>query len=231
MASNAPRKARTTRGKKPQGIQEPQQPVDTVATSGATPRARLGGNGRVPFIYALPRPSPEPDSAESPPSAGADYQKERKNQILEASDKRTASSWGIGKAPTSRFIFSEDGKRTLSLPRAYRARGKGKIQCDRIAVWPGEDLNSVVWQWYDQPILPADSGAYTDLQNFVEQGVIAKRHEFLGPSPHVAGYSFHGAEEIRIEWWDVFLADKWVEKDTWVVDMSWIRGRWREVPR
>lgn len=85
---------------------------------------------------------------------------------------------------------------------------------------------------------------YDGLQNYVEQGVIAKRcmigarllypnchlrnlyyrHEYLGPSPHVAGFSLFGAEYIRIEWYDKFLNDRWVEKDTWMVDIGTARN-------
>lgn len=158
-------------------------------------------------------------------------------------DKGTASkdrmeekiwhAWAITKFPMTKFIMPGSTKRTLSLPRAYRAKAKADkgpgVDSEHIVVWPGEDLNKVVWKWYNERVGDDEEEVYAGRQNYVGRGIIARRHEYLGPSPHVAGYSFFDANEVRIQWWDTFLQDRWVQKDAWKVDMELAGSKWREV--
>ena len=47
-----------------------------------------------------------------------------------------------------------------------------------------------------------------------------RRHEFLGPSPFVAGYQFDaGSKTARIEWWDPYIDLKWTGRGIWKVEV------------
>jgi len=124
-------------------------------------------------------------------------------------------------------------KRTLSLPRAYRAKGRTDngpgVGSEHIDIWPGDDLNKVVWKWYSERVGEDEAVIYSGLQNYVGRGIIARRHEYLGPSPHVAGFSFFAAAEVRVQWWDSFLQDRWIQRDAWSVDMELAGTQWREM--
>lgn len=46
----------------------------------------------------------------------------------------------------------------------------------------------------------------------------SNRHEFLGPDPRVAGYTFDYDGEVHIKWWDGFLKDQWIENQKWTFE-------------
>ncbi|KAG8903870.1 hypothetical protein FRB99_002639 [Tulasnella sp. 403] len=157
-------------------------------------------------------------------------------------------SWMIDKPPGLKCtILGASGtgrKRKVALPRGYRSK-----EYDTIEVHAGQDLNAIVYRYYNERFtekvredaLKNDKkiragrlkGSNKDMEgwtpgggfgiNFVAgEGIIQKRHEYLGPAPMVAGYqNLHASnEEIRVLWYDNFLEDRWCEKDTWDVDVE-----------
>ncbi|KAG8922659.1 hypothetical protein FRC03_007919 [Tulasnella sp. 419] len=154
-------------------------------------------------------------------------------------------AWPINKSPGWRRTFVPGNKRRkLSLPRGYRSK-----EYDLIDVRPGDELNEIVYRYYNERLtnevrekaLAADQarrrklqrGGSSDMDGWVDgggfginyvagEGVIQRRHENLGPSPMVAGfkYLFSLDHDIRILWWDSFLQDRWSETETWDVDVK-----------
>lgn len=59
-------------------------------------------------------------------------------------------------------------------------------------------------------------------------------HEFLGPAPFVTGYRFDAEARIaRIEWWDSYIQQKWIGRQTWKIEVYFdelVRG-WVSRPR
>ncbi|KAI0659043.1 hypothetical protein C8Q70DRAFT_916328 [Cubamyces menziesii] len=62
------------------------------------------------------------------------------------------------------------------------------------------------------------------------EAVLAKRHEYLGPDPRVAGYWVDADGEYHIKWYDAFLKDHWVDNREWEFDVRLnARGEWVDV--
>ncbi|CDO77541.1 hypothetical protein BN946_scf184912.g40 [Trametes cinnabarina] len=58
----------------------------------------------------------------------------------------------------------------------------------------------------------------------------ARRHEYLGPDPRVAGYWIDADGDFHIKWYDAFLNDHWIENRKWSFDVRLdARGDWVEV--
>ncbi|THH31287.1 hypothetical protein EUX98_g2901 [Antrodiella citrinella] len=76
----------------------------------------------------------------------------------------------------------------------------------------GDDLNHIVFEFYNE-LAPA---GYLG-PNYVNQDALApKRHEYLGPAPHVVDYEFSGnSRDCYVEWWDSYLNEKWVGNRHW----------------
>lgn len=120
-------------------------------------RARARG-----VLYPIPHPAPDegvdpsaprPDGVPIPTRFQAPlteftqgYNKDRKDKTIERADAVTSQAWPIGKCPTVKYIYAESKPRKISLPRSYRSGGTDESAIDRITVYPGEDLNFVVWQ-------------------------------------------------------------------------------------
>jgi len=166
------------------------------------------------------------------PAAKEKYMKEKATAAKERIEEKIWRAWAITKYPPNKFAMPGYKERTLSLPRSYRAKGmadKTGMGSMHVVVKPGDDLNKIVWKWYNGRIEEDEVDMYLGMQNYVGRDIIARRHEYLGPSPHVAGFSFFAANEVRIQWWDSFLQDRWIQKDAWNVDMELAGSKWREI--
>ncbi|KAJ7487997.1 hypothetical protein FB451DRAFT_1167460 [Mycena latifolia] len=53
----------------------------------------------------------------------------------------------------------------------------------------------------------------------VAHNVVARRHELLGPEPHVAGYEIDvDSGNVYIRWWDGSLSDQWTGTQKWKLE-------------
>ncbi|KAI9067815.1 hypothetical protein FKP32DRAFT_1672782 [Trametes sanguinea] len=190
-------------------------------------------------------PAPKP-----PPKAAADKAKEAKakNDALEQiAEYRRVTAWAIARWPLEKRVVHERVR--VHLPRTYRARHGVDVR----TVWPGTDLNQFVHRHYDEGIGGGKEPAKDDSrrkdgkdgkkesereravreewENFVAaEAIQAKRHEYLGPDPRVAGYWIDADGDYHIKWYDAFLKDQWVDNRKWSFDVRLnARGEWVEV--
>ncbi|KAF8590765.1 hypothetical protein K439DRAFT_1328678 [Ramaria rubella] len=144
-------------------------------------------------------------------------QKSRKDAIKKLTEIRRAFAWPLHRVPLEKRLaatYVGNRKAKLILPRSYRC-GEGE---DTKFVRSDEDLNMIVHHWYEERVENTESK--TRGVNFVtKDGIISKKHEYLGPDPRVAGYEVGNDGNIRIRWWDGFLEDQWVGKEKWKVDV------------
>ncbi|KAJ7723488.1 hypothetical protein DFH07DRAFT_1067193 [Mycena maculata] len=125
---------------------------------------------------------------------------------------KRARAWQLHLWPMDKFIVRNRAK--LHLPRSYLSKDGEDVQ----TVYPGTDLNQFVHQYYIESIDPAS----VPWVNFVHaDDVTARRHEFLGPDPRVAGYEMDGGGNVYIRWWDGFLSDQWSGTQKWKLDVVW----------
>ncbi|TFK47621.1 hypothetical protein OE88DRAFT_1636458 [Heliocybe sulcata] len=136
--------------------------------------------------------------------------KDRKDAAGALTKIRRASAWQIHRWPLEKRVVEE--KTRIHLPRSYLATDGEEVR----VVWPGEDLNQVLYEHYLESVDLNDGSGKV---NFVASDrVLPKRHEYLGPDPRVAGYFFDFDGEIHIRWWDAFLQDQWMDKQKWKMD-------------
>ncbi|KAI6142734.1 hypothetical protein BKA82DRAFT_1000184 [Pisolithus tinctorius] len=130
-----------------------------------------------------------------------------------------AFAWPIHRTPTERRICEYGTK--IHLPRTYLAT-KGE---DVRHVRRGTDINQFVHAHYMESPAGEEGKKWT---NFVHADeVVARRHEYLGPDPRVAGYFFDKTGEIHIRWWDSFLKDQWMDRDKWMLGVAMDpSGKW-----
>ncbi|EIW57275.1 uncharacterized protein TRAVEDRAFT_125185 [Trametes versicolor FP-101664 SS1] len=133
-------------------------------------------------------------------------------------------AWELQKYPTSPYPAPFSGK--LFLPLRYQ----GDDYARTLKYKQGEDLNVLVYRFYDAPPDPGFAGP-----NYVTpDNTYPKRNEYLGPAPHVTGYRFDAAARTaRIEWWDPYVRTLWVGRGTWGVELYFdevVRG-WVSRPR
>ncbi|KIM72152.1 hypothetical protein PILCRDRAFT_745776 [Piloderma croceum F 1598] len=104
-----------------------------------------------------------------------------------------AVAWPLEKPPICGYPAPFAG--TLYLPDNYhQTHGESKTRFRQ-----GDDLNYIVYAFYEQKV---DSD-YPGVNYVARDGICIKRHEFLGPMPHVTGFQFsENAGTARIEWWD-----------------------------
>ncbi|KII83062.1 hypothetical protein PLICRDRAFT_180756 [Plicaturopsis crispa FD-325 SS-3] len=134
---------------------------------------------------------------------------ERHDVHEKALNVRTRQAWPVDKPPLDKHPASVLG--TLVLPRVHRAAAG----CDRIMVKPGDDLNAIVYAYYQLKVDPA--AHELPYPNYVSaDGVVARRHEYLGPQPCVASYHTVGSD-IEVEWWDPYLGTRWRGTGSWDV--------------
>ncbi|KZT37500.1 hypothetical protein SISSUDRAFT_1062754 [Sistotremastrum suecicum HHB10207 ss-3] len=138
-------------------------------------------------------------------------QNEQKSKLKSSEAARIMTqSWPLEKWPLHARPSPKSGK--LLLPRDYGARSG----FDTVKVYAGQNLNQVVYQYYSNTV----DKAPTNSTNFVSQdGLSTKRHEFMGPSPHVADYLWTGSQ-AQIQWWDSYERSKWMGTDKWDTELE-----------
>jgi len=91
-------------------------------------------------------------------------------------------------------------------------------------------LNQIVSAFYSEKV-DAD---YLGVNYVTRDGICARRHEFLGPAPYVAGFRFSAkAQKARVEWWDATTRVKWIGKEVWTNEVYFDEtvGGWVSRPR
>ncbi|KAG6897488.1 hypothetical protein C0992_001093 [Termitomyces sp. T32_za158] len=144
-------------------------------------------------------------------------QKEKKGALQTITDLRRALAWELARWPLTKHVHWDRGR--IHLPRSYLSRD-GE---DTRNVYPGTDLNQLVHHYYLEEI----DTKTNDWINYVHMDkVVAKRHEYLGPSPRVAGYFIDVDGDIYIKWWDSYLSDQWMGTQKWKVEIAWNGEKW-----
>jgi len=120
-------------------------------------------------------------------------------------------AWPLEKFPIGSRVAPNSG--TLLLPRDYR----GKSGFDTMKFYRGQNLNRIVYEYYSATLEKAPSAT----ANYVSQdGLSPRRHEFMGPSPHVADLRWSGSQ-VEIEWWDPYEQSMWIGTGKWSVDIEY----------
>ncbi|KAJ7167033.1 hypothetical protein C8R46DRAFT_269038 [Mycena filopes] len=134
---------------------------------------------------------------------------------------KRARAWQLHAWPMEKFVLRQRAR--LHLPRSYLSRDGEDVQM----VYPGTDINQLVHQYYLESVNPKSN----EWVNFVHaDDVTARRHEFLGPAPRVAGYDLDRDGQVYIRWWDEFLSDQWTGTQKWKLEVVWSDedGAWVE---
>ncbi|KAI0635612.1 hypothetical protein C8Q77DRAFT_1098504 [Trametes polyzona] len=123
-------------------------------------------------------------------------------------------AWELQKHPTELYPAPFAGK--LYLPLKYM----GSDRAHAIKFAEGEDLNFLVYNFYDAPPDPGfEAPMYVTADASGRGNLLPKRHQFLGPAPRVTGYRFDAAARTaRIEWWDPYVGMLWIGSRTWAVE-------------
>ncbi|KAF8911564.1 hypothetical protein CPB84DRAFT_1842061 [Gymnopilus junonius] len=121
-----------------------------------------------------------------------------------------STAWSLGRYPLASFIAPCSG--TLERPRHLYAA----TECDHLKFKLGDNLNLLTYQHYDEVV---DPKLYPTSNFVTDTAVQPKRHEYLGPSPTVAGYRFiQGRAEIIF--WDDYLKTMWIKKGRWDIELE-----------
>ncbi|KAI0365965.1 hypothetical protein BV20DRAFT_953241 [Pilatotrama ljubarskyi] len=165
---------------------------------------------------------PPPASAPPPPQKPAPDAKQRDAALKEISDYRRVTAWPIHRWPLEKRIVQT--RTRVHLPRTYRARHGSDVR----TVYPGTDVNQFVHRHYSEC---KERWKREEWPNYVAgEAILAKRHEYLGPDPRVAGYVVDADGEYHIKWYDAFLKDQWVDNQKWSFDVRLdASGNWVEV--
>ncbi|KAI0746633.1 hypothetical protein C8Q80DRAFT_1104905 [Daedaleopsis nitida] len=153
----------------------------------------------------------------------AEVQKERDKALKTLSEHRRATAWPVGRRPLERRVVW--ARTRVHLPRTYLAREGSDVR----TVQPGTEVNALVHRHYFEAVgrdgRRIEEGAWP---NYVAaERIIARRHEYLGPDPRVAGYFVDAAGEYHVKWYDAFLGDQWMDNRKWTFDLRLdARGRW-----
>ncbi|PCH45144.1 hypothetical protein WOLCODRAFT_77534 [Wolfiporia cocos MD-104 SS10] len=166
---------------------------------------------------------PAPPVTKAAPKPSVDH-KARKDALKSLSANRRASAWQIHRWPYEKRIVY--GRTRVHLPRTYLAQDGVDVRIIR----PGQDLNQFVHRYYLEEV-EKDSKERGEWTNYVTaDGVVARRHEYLGPDPRVAGFHWDANGEIHIKWWDAFLQDQWTDKQKWSFEVMLNEdGEWVEI--
>ncbi|KAH8075990.1 hypothetical protein BXZ70DRAFT_710087 [Cristinia sonorae] len=147
-------------------------------------------------------------------------EKDKQAALKSISDFRKASAWELHRWPLTKFVV--DDRTKIHLPKGYVARNGEDVK----TMWAGTDVNQFVHNHYmglvsTEKLLPSEA-------NYVSEGnILARRHEFMGPDPRVAGYSYDNFGELHINWWDKFLQEQWMDEEKWRFEvMQDDDGRW-----
>ncbi|KAF8526659.1 hypothetical protein BU17DRAFT_82844 [Hysterangium stoloniferum] len=162
------------------------------------------------------------------PSLSTEEQEKARNDAIQRyTELRRAFAWSLHrvpleKCPASAFLHRNKGK--ILLPRSYRAVDGHDTQLVR----SDEDLNMVVYNWYEE-LVNTQKEKRKGVNYVTSDGILPKRHEYLGPDPRIAGYEIRQDGNIHIRWWDAFLQDPWLENDKWKIDLICdADGQWVE---
>ncbi|KAF7315417.1 hypothetical protein MIND_00056500 [Mycena indigotica] len=109
--------------------------------------------------------------------------------------------WAIDKYPLQKVPAPFSG--SIVVPHCFRGVGGSS----KVSVYAGDDLNRAIFDYYAQECPESQIGT-----NYIDpEGLDSKRHEYLGPSPFVAGYLFDARRKtVDVEFWDEFLKLHWV---------------------
>ncbi|KAJ7072029.1 hypothetical protein C8F01DRAFT_1243119 [Mycena amicta] len=112
------------------------------------------------------------------------------------SETKIEQPWAVDKYPIEKSLSPISG--SILVPHLFRGVGGNS----KISVYAGDDLNRAIFDYYAQPAPEGQLGT-----NYIDpEGLHSKRHEYLGPSPFIAGYKFDSRRRsIEIEFWDEFL--------------------------
>ncbi|RPD79250.1 hypothetical protein L226DRAFT_480067 [Lentinus tigrinus ALCF2SS1-7] len=172
-------------------------------------------------MAVTPKSEPKETALPPAPKLSAKEQKEleqaRNGALKTIAEHRRAIAWPIGKWPVEKRVVYT--RTRVHLPRTYLARHGSDVR----AVWPGTDLNQFIHRHYcEEEKDPAD-GKDKDKApwpNYVAaEGILGRRHEFLGPDPRVVGYFMDADGDYHIRWYDTFLQDQWMDNHKWKYDV------------
>jgi hypothetical protein len=165
------------------------------------------------------------------PAAQRDSRDAERTRVLkDALSAATTQAWSLDTFPASATCPApRDG--ALVLPAAYaggsapaRVRPTGpaaphmRSHSAQIPVLAGESLSACMYAHYQERVDPATYRG----SNFVSDDHIrARRSDYLGPHPCVAGFQVHGggtrAPEYHVEWVDRYLDHLWIDGGRWTV--------------
>ncbi|KAI0689163.1 hypothetical protein BC835DRAFT_272387 [Cytidiella melzeri] len=170
----------------------------------------------------------EPEPTSLPKLAPAKIDQEAQNKALkEIGDHRKAIAWQVHRWPLEKRVVQE--KTRLHLPRSYLSKAGEDVK----TLWPGDDLNQAVHNYYAQNLVGDEEEKLKvrNCANFVtEDSLSRRRHEYLGPDPRVVGYRVDVDGELHVKWWDGFLQDMWMDNGKWTFDVRQTDdGKWVEI--
>ncbi|PPQ85558.1 hypothetical protein CVT25_006728 [Psilocybe cyanescens] len=123
-----------------------------------------------------------------------------------------SSAWTVERYPLS--VSSAPSSGVLELPRNYLSTSG----CDRIKFGEGANLAVLTYQYYDENV---DSKSYSGTNYLAADGAIhPKRHEYLGPSPKIAGFRLSPQGVVETLFWDHHLETRWAGKRPWEVELE-----------
>ncbi|OBZ67500.1 hypothetical protein A0H81_12729 [Grifola frondosa] len=115
-------------------------------------------------------------------------------------------AWPIEKYPVERYPAPCSG--ALCLPLTFRQTGGAT----KVRFREGEDLNRITYDFYNEIV----DATYPGVNFVATDGFRRRRHEYMGPSPHIVDYQFHlKLGEAYIEWWDRSLRLTWMNDGSW----------------
>lgn len=121
----------------------------------------------IPTLPVLPQPTDESTPRKADPA-------EKSDALKRISDHRKAIAWPVFRWPINRYIVQEKTK--LHLPRSYLSKAGEDVK----TVWPGDDLNQVVYQHYYRKVVAEDLGkimAGKECANYVAaDGIVMQRY-------------------------------------------------------
>ncbi|KAF5330695.1 hypothetical protein D9619_006043 [Psilocybe cf. subviscida] len=81
---------------------------------------------------------------------------------------------------------------------------------DKLRFRKGDNLFILAYNHYSQSLSGPAPG-----QNYIsDDGISAKRHEYLGPSPCIAGF-LQRENTVEILFWDSYIRLAWIHEHTW----------------
>ncbi|KAF9802233.1 hypothetical protein IEO21_09921 [Rhodonia placenta] len=171
---------------------------------------------------AIAKQEPQESLLPPGPKSKPANEKARKDALKSITATRRASAWQIHRWPLDKRVLLS--RTRVHLPRTYLGRDGEDVRVVR----EGQDLNQFVHRHYFEEL---DEARKSEWINFVTpDGVVSRRHEYLGPDPRVAGYHLDVDGEVHIKWWDGFLQDQWMDRQKWRFEVKVDdEGKWAEI--